>query len=296
MKQEKPHATGKEPRQGLHQLVRAAAIEAGALAMKWFRNGERTKARVWTKGKSSPVTTADVEVDEFLRRRVAVVGEEFGWLSEETVDSPERLQRRFVFVVDPIDGTRAFIEGDPRWCVSIALVDNGVPSVAVVHAPALQMTHEAVADGEALLNGRPIHVSQASSLAKARVAGPRFLLDALTADNTQIIPMGKIPSLAHRFCRLADGSLDAALASANANDWDIAAAHLIVERAGGRLAELDGKVPRYNQASTTHGRLFAASADAFDCMLAEVRRALGLPENTLSATEPWPSNRESAPR
>ncbi|MBV9568886.1 MAG: 3'(2'),5'-bisphosphate nucleotidase CysQ [Hyphomicrobiales bacterium] len=295
MTQDKPLAVVPEPRQDVRELVRAAAIEAGALAMKWFRNGERTHARVWTKGKSSPVTAADVEVDKFLRGRLAIAGEDFGWLSEETVDSPERLQRRFVFVVDPIDGTRAFVEGDPRWCVSIALVDDGVPSIAVVHAPALRMTHEAVANGEALLNGQPVRVSQASSLVKARVAAPRFLLDALTAADTQIRPVAKIPSLAHRFCRLADGSLDAALASANANDWDIAAAHLIVERAGGKLSDLDGTAPRYNQASTTHGRLFAAPAEGFVCMLSEVRRALGLPDNELTATEPVPSNRESAP-
>ena len=117
-----PAATGLRP--GVQHLLRAAALEAGALAMRWFRPGERTPARVWTKGKGSPVTEADVEVDTLLRRRLAVAGDEFGWLSEETVDSPERLERRLVFIVDPIDGTRAFIEGDPRWCV-VALVADG---------------------------------------------------------------------------------------------------------------------------------------------------------------------------
>ncbi len=146
-----PAATGLRP--GLQHLLRAAALEAGALAMRWFRPGERTPARVWTKGKGSPVTEADVEVDTLLRRRLAVAGDEFGWLSEETVDSPERLERRLVFIVDPIDGTRAFIEGDPRWCVSLALVADGAPIAAMVHAPALDFTHEATCDGPALLNG-----------------------------------------------------------------------------------------------------------------------------------------------
>ncbi|MBV9137347.1 MAG: 3'(2'),5'-bisphosphate nucleotidase CysQ [Hyphomicrobiales bacterium] len=295
MNQDKPLSADPRPAPNLHELVRAAAVEAGALAMRWFRHGERTGARVWTKGKSSPVTEADVEVDAFLRRRLAMAGEEFGWLSEETVDSPERLACRFVFVVDPIDGTRAFVEGDPRWCVSIALVDDGLPSVAVVHAPALSMTHEASLTGEARLNGKPIRVSHAPSLAGMRVAGPRFLLDSLVAAHTHITPVAKIPSLAHRFCRLADGSLDAALASANANDWDIAAAHLIIERAGGKLSDLDGRVPRYNQASTIHGRLFAAPAGGFERTLLEVRQALDLPEKVLTATDPV-SNRESAPR
>ena len=90
---------------------------------------------------------------------------------------------------------------------------------------------------------QPIGVSHAPSLARARVAGPRFLLDALTSAGARIEAIGKIPSLAHRLCKVADGSLDVALASADSNDWDIAAAHLIVERAGGKLADLDGVVP-----------------------------------------------------
>lgn len=280
--------------QDVHELARAAALEAGALAMRWFQPGARTTARVWTKGKSSPVTEADVEVDNFLRGRLIFPGVEFGWLSEETVDSPERLERRFIFVVDPIDGTRAFLEGDPRWCVSIALVEDGLPVTAVVHAPALEMTHEAVRGGPALLNGQPIHVSQASCLARARVAGPRFLLDALTSANAGIIPVAKIPSLAHRFCKVADGSLDAALASADAKDWDIAAAHLIIERAGGRLADLEGIAPLYNRVCTSHGRLFTAPAEGFARMLGEVRRAIGLPEKHMSATESTVASRESA--
>jgi myo-inositol-1(or 4)-monophosphatase len=282
--------------QNLQELVRAAAVEAGALAMRWFRPGERTNARVWTKGKSSPVTEADIAVDSFLRRRLMVADTEFGWLSEETADSPERLECRRLFVVDPIDGTRAFLEGDPRWCVSIALVADGLPVAAVVHAPALQMTHEAVRGGQALLNGQPIRVSPVSSLARARIAGPRSLLDALTNEDAGIVPIAKIPSLAHRFCKVADGSLDAALASADANDWDIAAAHLIVERAGGRLADLDGVAPAYNRLCTSHGRLFAAPAAGFARMLGEVRRAAGLPEKPLTATESSAANRESARR
>ena len=283
-----------EMRQDIQELARAAALEAGALAMRWFQPGSRTTARVWTKAKSSPVTQADVEVDDFLRHRLTGIDAQFGWLSEETVDSPERLERRFIFVVDPIDGTRAFLEGDPRWCVSIALVDNGLPVAAVVHAPALGMMHEAVRGGPALLNGQSIHVSQKSSLAGARIAGPRFLLDALTSANAEIVPVTKIPSLAHRFCKLADGSLDAALASANAKDWDIAAAHLIVECAGGRLTDLEGVAPLYNQVCTSHGRLLAAPAEGFACMLAEVRRAIGLPERGLTATQARVTSRESA--
>ena len=270
----------------LQELIRVAAVEAGTLALRWFRPGERTSARIWTKARSSPVTQADMEVDAYLRRRLAAAGDEFGWLSEETADSPERLERQLVFVVDPIDGTRAFLEGDPRWCVSIAVIGEGAPVAAVVHAPALALTHEATLHGRALLNGASIKASSLASLSKARVAGPRFMLEALSRSGAQILPVAKIPSLAHRLCKVADGSLDAALASEDAHDWDIAAAHLIIERAGGRLGDLEGASPRYNRATTTHDRLLAASAAGFWPMLAEVRRGMGLPGWARAASEP----------
>jgi myo-inositol-1(or 4)-monophosphatase len=260
------------------QLLGDAAREAGALAMRWFRPGERTAARIWTKGKSSPVTEADIAVDGFLRTRLAAAGSDFGWLSEETEDSPERLSFRRVFVVDPIDGTRGFAEGDPRWCVSIALVEDGAPVAAVVHAPALDLTHEASAAGPALLNGAAIAASHASSLSGARIAGPRFMLDTLAGAGTGILPIPKIPSLAHRLCKVADGSLDLALASKDAHDWDIAAAHLILDRAGGRLGDFAGAAPRYNRETTVHGNLLAAPAASFDTLLAELGRVVGQPK------------------
>ena len=256
-------------------LMRDAARSAGRLAMRWFREGEPTAARVWTKHGSSPVTEADLEVDAYLRGKLAAAGTDFGWLSEETVDSAERLSRRHAFVVDPIDGTRGFTEGDPRWCVSIALVEDGRPIAAVVHAPALGLTHEATEHGRALLNGVPIAVSSAKALAGARIAGPRFMLDGLAAAESGILPVAKIPSLAHRLCKVADASLDIGLASKQAHDWDIAAAHLIIERAGGRFTDFAGVTPSYNRETTVHGNLVAAPAASFDAVLAELGRVLG---------------------
>jgi myo-inositol-1(or 4)-monophosphatase len=260
----------------LQDRLREAAIEAGAIALRHFVPGEHTSARVWTKGKSSPVTEADIAVDNFLREHLIGIGEDFGWLSEETADSPERLDRERVLVVDPIDGTRAFLAGDPRWCVCIALVARGASIAAVVHAPALAATYEATCAREALMNGQPIKTADLPSLDGARVAGPRLLLEALTASGVEIERMGKIPSLALRLCGVADGSLDAAVAAGDANDWDIAAAHLIVERAGGKLADIEGRVPLYNRATTIHGRLLAAPIAGFDRMLGQLRRAVSL--------------------
>jgi myo-inositol-1(or 4)-monophosphatase len=114
----------------------AAAREAGALTLGFFRLGAATSAEVQSKFGGSPVTEADLAADALLKRRLREAFPEAGWLSEETADDPERLERRALLVIDPIDGTRAFVAGDPRWAVSVALVVAGRPVAAVVHAAA----------------------------------------------------------------------------------------------------------------------------------------------------------------
>ncbi len=138
--------------------MRTAAVQAGAIALDWFRAGEKTQARIDWKGGTSPVCEADFAVDNFLREGFGALLADAGWLSEETTDNPERMNRERVFIVDPIDGTRAFISGDPRWAVSAALVEGGRPVVAVLHMPAAGLTFEARVGEGATLNGVPIRV------------------------------------------------------------------------------------------------------------------------------------------
>ena len=115
--------------------VRAAVREAAALALPFFRLGARTTAAIWSKAGGSPVTEADVSVDAFLKIRLSELVPAAAWLSEETHDDPVRLQRRLVWVVDPIDGTRAFLSGHPDWSIAVALLDGGEPVIGFVHAP-----------------------------------------------------------------------------------------------------------------------------------------------------------------
>jgi myo-inositol-1(or 4)-monophosphatase len=241
----------------LLNTVRLCAHEAGKIARDEFRLGGPTTARIWAKAGGSPVTSADVTVDTFLKIRLAELLPEAGWLSEETVDDPARLSQRLVWVVDPIDGTRAFMSGDPDWAVCVALLSEGEPVLGLVYAPAHDKTYSATRGGGARLNGAALQVPATSELSQARVAGPKPMQEALHR-LVQVVQMPKVPSLALRIARIAEATLDAALVSPDSRDWDIAASDLILREAGGRLATLEGETPRYNRAAPVHGVLYGA--------------------------------------
>jgi myo-inositol-1(or 4)-monophosphatase len=255
-----------------------AAREAGAIALKFFRAGERTSARVDYKAGGSPVTEADHAVDAFLHARLGAAFAGAGWLSEETEDDSRRLSCASVVIVDPIDGTRAFLSGDPRWAVSIALVVAGRPVAGVVHAPALDETYAAARACGAALNGAAIKVSGLPTLAQARIAGPKPMVESIArAADVSFDLRPKIPSLAYRMALVASGAVDLALASEKSHDWDIAAVDLLLEEAGGRLVEATGGPLRYNKAETRHGVLFGASARLIGPFVAAGRAAIESP-------------------
>jgi myo-inositol-1(or 4)-monophosphatase len=247
--------------ESLAPAVRNAAREAGALAHASFRHGASTVAELWYKNRgASPVTAADMAVDAFLRDTLTQILPEAGWLSEETADSPDRLESRLTWIVDPIDGTRAFASGHADWCIAIGLLEQGRPILGVVFAPALDLLYEGVLGGGATRNGERLQVSGRDTLEDARVAGPKPLIDLLERRAGRVERIARIPSLALRLVRVAEGALDIGLVSANACDWDLAGAELILEEAGGRLTTLDGKALTYNRAEPVHGELAAASS------------------------------------
>jgi myo-inositol-1(or 4)-monophosphatase len=234
------------------------AVAAGEIAMRFFRPGERTSATIWEKAGGSPVTEADIAVDDFLKQQCRRQRPDAAWLSEETADDAARLGRSLVWVVDPIDGTRAFMAGSPDWCVCVALLAGDQPVMGVVHAPALGLTYTAVAGSGAARNGARLAVSVADRLANARIAGPKPMLDVL-ARGAPISAQPKVPSLALRLARIADGQLDGGLVSPDARDWDLAAADLVLREAGGRVSTLDGAALRYNRPNPVHATLVAAA-------------------------------------
>jgi myo-inositol-1(or 4)-monophosphatase len=219
-------------------------------------------------------------VDAFLKVRLSHILPEAGWLSEETADDPVRLDRRLVWIVDPIDGTRAFLNGHPDWSVAIALMADGRPLAGVVYGPAHNAFYAGLDGLGSTLNGAPLGVSTRRDLAGAGVTGPKPLVDRLEARAGRMRPLEKIPSLALRLARVAEGVVDVGLVSSDARDWDLAAADLILREAGGRLTGLDGTKPAYNRPEPVHGELVATSArlhpDVIEAMTTRDRPAAQL--------------------
>jgi myo-inositol-1(or 4)-monophosphatase len=253
-----------------------AAREAGALALGFFRHGAATSARINSKAGGSPVTEADLAADALLKARLGEAFPEAGWLSEETADDPERLKRRTLIIVDPIDGTRAFVGGDPRWAVSVALVADGRPVAGVVHAPALGETYAATRGGGAEVNGAPISFSAPLDPRHFSAAGPKPILQAIGARLDATVEISpRVPSLAYRLCLAARGAIHFAVAAGNSHDWDVAAADLLLEEAGGRLVDASGERLTYNRPQVRRGPLFATPDALAPRLLAAFRAATG---------------------
>ncbi len=235
-----------------------AVREAGALALSMFK----TPLKNWTKGEAlSPVSDADIAVDVLLRERLTANNGSIAWLSEESVDDPARLDARYVWIVDPIDGTRAYIAGLPDWAVSAALVENGRPVAGCLYAPVSDEFFFAVIGQGATRNGATIAASPGAALAQARIAAPRKLLDRLQAVAPPFAVMPRTHSLALRLARVAEGTFDAGIAGGNSHDWDLAAADLLVHEAGGALTSFAGDTVTYNRSVPRHGTLVAAGRD-----------------------------------
>ncbi len=249
-------------------LLTAAAREAGEIAMRWFRRDPQ----VWQKAGGSPVSEADLAVDRHLKDRLLAARPDYGWLSEETADGPERLARRRVFVVDPIDGTRAFVAGDEQWTVSLAVVEAGRPIVAALAQPATGALWQAASGAGARRNGEALVVGDRTELAGSRVSGPRKYLERSALREAGVAARHFVPSLALRIAQVADGRLDIAYGSGNAHDWDLAAADLLVQEAGGRVAVPSGEPLVYNEAVPRHPPLVAAVPGLFEAASALLAR------------------------
>jgi len=236
-------------------LLRSAAVAAGIMAMGYFHREVKT----WTKENASPVTEADYMVDRFLHQTLSAARPHYGWLSEESTDSEARLKKKRIFVVDPIDGTRGFIRGDDCWTICLAVVEEGKAISGVIYAPARDELYEAQAGKGARLNGAPL-VRRSHPGERPIIAAPGAVHRELAGAGLKYVHGAYLSSLAYRLVQVASGILDVAVARRGAQDWDIAAATIILAQCSITLEDVCAGVPTFNCKDTRHGAL-AAIAD-----------------------------------
>jgi myo-inositol-1(or 4)-monophosphatase len=213
-----------------------AALDAAAVVFSRFTPGA---VEIEYKIGHDPVTEADRAVDTVLRDHLLREGE--GWLSEETVDNPSRLQKERVWIVDPLDGTREFVTGVPEFCVSIGLAESGVPVAGGIYNPATQETFLGAADSGVLYNGRPTRPSQRTTLDGAVILASRSEVrrgdwKRFDSCSFQVQPMG---SVAYKLALVAAGLADATFTLTPKNEWDIVGGAALVRSAGAFVSTLE---------------------------------------------------------
>ncbi|HEX2203782.1 MAG TPA: 3'(2'),5'-bisphosphate nucleotidase CysQ [Longimicrobium sp.] len=247
-------------------LALRAVRDAGAGVLAAFRAGPEVRF----KSPGQPVTDADEAADRLLRERLQGARPDYGWLSEETADSPERLARRRLWVVDPIDGTNSFVQGIPEFVVSVGLVEDGRAVLGVLLNPATDELYHATEGGGAFLNGRPVRVTatgtggggEARTFLGSRSEMRRGDFVRFADAGWRVETMG---STAYRMAKVAEGAGDAFVSARSKHEWDLCAAALVLAEAGGRATDLDGRDLVFNRPRpvfqgivATNGRLHAA--------------------------------------
>lgn len=252
-------------------LAASAARKAGAIAMGSFRG----TLAVRHKAPDQPLTDADVAIDALLHRLLAQARPAYGWLSEESVDRPDRLARARVWVVDPIDGTRSYIAGRREFSISIGLAEDGDAVVGVVHNPATGELYRAERGEGAFRRDteedEPARLQVATSSARERpvLLASRSEIAAAElapfADRFEIRPCG---STAYKLALVAAGAADAFLSRGPKSEWDVCAGALLVQEAGGRVTDLAGRPLRFNRPQPFVQGILATRGDLHDTLLA----------------------------
>ena len=229
------------------------AVRGGGEIARGYYGGDY---RRWNKEGGSPVTEADLAVNGYLHDTLTAARPAYGWLSEESADDPARLAKARVFVIDPIDGTVAFLKNRPHFTVCAAIVTDGRPRCGAIYNPISDALYSARAGGGAWRNGAAIHAGARTGLEGCAMLGDRT---QLTLPPFPPMHVQNRNSVAWRLALVADGSADASVSLTAKRDWDLAAADIILSEAGGLLTDTRGNILRYNRASTLQSSLAAAN-------------------------------------
>jgi myo-inositol-1(or 4)-monophosphatase len=231
--------------------------EAGQAIMSFYRDSFSVK----DKSPDNPVTDADLAADQLLHQRLSDLLPEAGWLSEETADSPDRLDQKLVWVVDPLDGTKEFVMGIPEFSVSVALVEDGRPRLAVIYNPPTGEVFHAIKGQGAFLDGKPVTVSRRGELNGASVDASRSERKRGEFEPFEaMLNLRTMGSIAYKLARVSAGHVDATWSRGPKSEWDICAGALLIEEAGGRCVDLDGQPLRFNKSFPKVNGIIATNA------------------------------------
>ncbi|MDX2307843.1 MAG: 3'(2'),5'-bisphosphate nucleotidase CysQ [Hyphomicrobium sp.] len=245
-----------------HALLIEAVEEAGALARRFFETGFKS----WEKYPDDPVSEADIAVDKLLRERLLAARPDYGWRSEESTAQKGSGAR--TWVVDPIDGTRAFVAKKPEFAVSLALMEAGRPVAGAVFNPATDELFEAVRGGGARRNGQVMRASIRTDLSSARLlASQRTFEKNRWIERTPGASFHYMNSIAYRMARVAAGDFEAAISMTEKNDWDVAAAHLLLEEAGACCSAVTGEALSYAVAGARLPSVLASAPGVHDILV-----------------------------
>jgi len=245
-------------------------IEAIKGAGKIILNYYQSEYTVKHKGIGNPVTQADIETDVYLKNYLTEAYPHYGWLSEETRDSPERLEKERVWVVDPLDGTKEFIEGVPNFAISIGLVENGIPILGVILNPVKNDLYTAVIRMGMSLNGEKTKICKNTNLKEMNILNSRSetrkgLWQPYRNNFKELIPFG---SIALKLAMVAANQADFVGSLQPKNEWDICAGHCMINESGGKMVTTENLEIKYNKPNTlTTPGLVAGDSNAVDAFL-----------------------------
>ena len=228
----------------LFQLSIYAIKKASDIILKYYNSSYEVEM----KGKGNPVTQADIEADDILKEILMLETPDFGWLSEETKDSKLRLEKEMVWVVDPLDGTKEFVEGIPNFVISIGLVENGLPVLGTIYNPISKELFTAYRGNGVKLNGLPHQVSDREkfnqmSMMNSRSETKAGLWVPYKKYFKEVIPIG---SIAYKLAMVSTAKADMVASLKPKNEWDICAGHCLINESGGKLITSLGKEITYN--------------------------------------------------
>ena len=232
----------------LFQLSTYAVKKASDVILKYYNSSYEVKM----KGKGNPVTEADIEADDILKDILMTETPDFGWLSEETRDSKLRLNKEMVWVVDPLDGTKEFVEGVPNFVISIGLVKHGIPVLGTIYNPVSKELFTAYEGNGTKLNGHQYIISNKDkfnqmSMLNSRSETKDGLWDPYKKYFKEVVPIG---SIAYKLAMVSTSQSDMVASLKPKNEWDICAGHCLINESGGKLLTALGKEITYNNQNT----------------------------------------------